>query len=728
MKKLIGLLFLCFSTIVIAQNNETPYDFNFDFENISTESQLPANWNKMGKGYTISVDTMVVHNGKNSIMISPEGSNNMLSFSNTIPLSFDGKEVEFNIYIKCQDVSSGEMVLALSADNLYQNFTPLAISGTTDWTEYSIKTPYGKEAKTINVSIMARGTNGKIWLDDSRLLIDGKDVKDWEPIDIPTLKADEDKEFDNGSGIGYITLDSKKSDNLKLLGLIWGFLKYHHPAIAAGNFNWDYELFRYLAPLLNSKTQEERDTIFISWINSLGAVEINETENQEDSNNIKQSPDLSWIENSNMDKNLVQLLLNIKRAVRSDNNYYIKPTPFVGNALFDNEREYNKMDYNDTGYRLLALYRYWNMMEYFNPNKHLNEVDWKNTLSEFIPKFIEASEELRYKLTVAALAAKVNDSHAMVKEHSGKAWTDFWGTRFAPLEIQFIENKAVVMKNPDKTSMKAGDIIISINGKKTEDIISEKSKYLSASNKSHLLYNLATNVLTRTNQPSISISYIRNGIQNEETIETYAREELPSDQPDSCFKFVTKDIAYLYAGNYQSSLLPEFMGKIKETKGLIVDLRCYPSDELIYSLTKYLVTKPTNFARFSTPDITQPGLFHMTGPIVTGEDNTDPYRGKVIILVNEKSISQSEFTAMALKTAPNTTVIGSQTGGADGNISIIPIPGGLKTCISGIGVYYPDGQETQQVGIVPDILISPTIDGIAKGKDEILEKAINLIK
>ena len=47
--------------------------------------------------------------------------------------------------------------------------------------------------------------------------------------------------------------------------------------------------------------------------------------------------------------------------------------------------------------------------------------------------------------------------------------------------------------------------------------------------------------------------------------------------------------------------------------------------------------------------------------------------------------------------------------------------------ISGIGVYYPDGTETQRVGIVPDIEVKSTIEGIKKGKDELLEKAIEII-
>jgi len=103
------------------------------------------------------------------------------------------------------------------------------------------------------------------------------------------------------------------------------------------------------------------------------------------------------------------------------------------------------------------------------------------------------------------------------------------------------------------------------------------------------------------------------------------------------------------------------------------------------------------------------------------------YQGKLIVLINELSQSQAEYTAMAFRAGDNTTIIGSTTAGADGNISTILLPGGLRTMISGIGVYYPNGEETQKVGIVPDVEVKPTIAGIRNNKDELLEKAIELI-
>jgi C-terminal processing protease CtpA/Prc len=47
--------------------------------------------------------------------------------------------------------------------------------------------------------------------------------------------------------------------------------------------------------------------------------------------------------------------------------------------------------------------------------------------------------------------------------------------------------------------------------------------------------------------------------------------------------------------------------------------------------------------------------------------------------------------------------------------------------MTGIGVYYPDGKETQRIGIVPDVEVKPTIEGLRSKRDEVLEKAIEII-
>lgn len=89
--------------------------------------------------------------------------------------------------------------------------------------------------------------------------------------------------------------------------------------------------------------------------------------------------------------------------------------------------------------------------------------------------------------------------------------------------------------------------------------------------------------------------------------------------------------------------------------------------------------------------------------------------------------SSAEYHTMAFRRAPNAIVIGSTTAAADGNVSRFFLPGSISTMISGIGVYDPDGSETQRVGIIPDIEVKSTVKGIREGRDELLEKAIAII-
>ena len=79
---------------------------------------------------------------------------------------------------------------------------------------------------------------------------------------------------------------------------------------------------------------------------------------------------------------------------------------------------------------------------------------------------------------------------------------------------------------------------------------------------------------------------------------------------------------------------------------------------------------------------------------------------------------------MAWRLAPQARVFGSPSAGADGDVVFVPLPGGVRTRFSGIGVYNPDKSETQRVGILPDVVVRPTIEGMQHGRDEVLEAAL----
>ena len=741
----ISILSLCllFCMAIFAQSDGTSQDFNLGFEKVVANAALPDRWYPFGPGgYALKIDTTEKKSGDRSILIAPLAARPDGSFgavAMTIPTSYEGSAIELRGSLKLHDVADGFAGLWMRIEGdggmlQFDNMQSQGLNGTADWKEYSIKLPLSADANKITIGALLTG-KGQLWVDDFQVLIDGKDIASAKVRPPVVYRASGDKEFDAGSRIAAITLSKSKVDDLTVLGKVWGFLKYYHPAIARGDYNWDYELCRILPKVLAAKSRAERNDLLSAWTSGLGTFEVEA--NKTPAEKVKLSPDLAWINVATLGPKLTDQLNHIRNAKRSNKSYYIGLFPNIGNPQFKNEDAYKSMRYPDAGFRLLSLYRYWNIVQYYAPNRNLVGGDWNDVLPEFIPKFVNAQNETDYKIAALGLIGRINDTHANIWSKD-EALDKYWGVNSAPVGVTFVEDKAVVTTIWDaalaaKSGLKVGDVIESINDRKIADLIKERLDLTPASNYPTKLRDIALKLL-QTNDNFLKIKFERGGQTTEIQVECFPPDKLKIDRSQlfaksiPAFKLIGSDIAYLYPGSLKRGEISELIPKIAPTKGLIVDLRSYPSDFIVFSLGEFLMPKPTAFVKFSNASIETPGLFTYSDELQVGRENNDSYKGKVVILINEISQSQAEYTTMALRKAPGAVVIGSTTAGADGNVSQFFLPGGISTMISGLGVYYPNGTETQRVGIIPDIVVKPTVNGVRAGRDEVLDEAVELIK
>lgn len=726
-------------TILIALTAMSGYaqesrKFNLGFENLNDTTGFSEGWMKWGQ-YDLSIDDLS-HSGNKSGKITSNDNGNFGSIAFKIPANYAGETIELEGYMKIRNVENGFAGLFIRIDGEggtleFDNMQNQNVAGTRDWQKYSITLPYPREAEIIFIAGILTGS-GEAWFDDFVLTIDGKNIQTLKEIkkEIPPAKFD--KEFDNGSLIDLSDLTPKTTDNLELLGRIWGFLKYHHPEIAKGKYNWDYELFRFLPKYIDAKNDNDRDNHIINWINSLGQAEVCSRCQPTDENAILK-PDLKWIHSQS--KDLKNKLLNIYSNRSQGRHHYIAMAPGVGNPKFKNESAYAKMPYPDDGFRLLALFRYWNMINYFFPYKHLMDKDWNTVLRAYIPLFVNAESELEYEMAAIQIIADLQDTHANLWGGADKI--DAWkGQFYPPIHVRFIEEKLVVTdyynsELKDETGLVIGDIITSINGTSVEEIVQKKLKYYPASNLPTQLRNISTDLL-RANSTEIQIEYTSaNSVEQSKILRLYPKDSLNlyrwyRKSDDKSFKMLDNNVGYVTLQTIKDEDIPIIKSRFKNTDGIIIDIRNYPSTFVPFSLGSYFVSSSTPFVKFTKGNLNNPGEFTYTSNLeIPSTANT--YGGKLIVLLNELSQSQAEYTAMAFKAGDNTTIIGSTTAGADGNVSTIMLPGGLRTMISGIGVYYPNGTETQRIGIVPDIEVKPTIEGIRNAKDELIQKAMEII-
>ena len=449
--------------------------------------------------------------------------------------------------------------------------------------------------------------------------------------------------------------------------------------------------------------------------------------------------DLSWIEDTNLlGEQLSELLVTIhKRRPQVTKQFYVKLEPGSGNAVFTKELSYGVLADKDDGYRILSLFRFWNILQYWSPYRTLTRQDWDSILPAYLPKVISADSVEAYRNVLFMLMHDVADSHTGLWSHYDLSPPP--GDCTLPLRLAFVGGKLVVLgfRNeavPAQTGLRVGDVISSIDGISVATLIEEYGPYQSGSNSVIVLRSLAYGI-GRGQCAEARVDVFRGA----ETIEVSLQRPRPDqiednspvladDRPGDTLQWLDRDVAYLKLSSFRNDQLPGQMSEIGNAQGLIIDIRNYPSETAAYTLPRYFIEAPTPFAVFTVADISNPGDFVWTPPVTI-----DPlpealrFKGKVAVLVDQYTQSTGEYTAMALRAA-GATIVGSTTSGADGDTSGIVLPGGYRTYISGIGVFYPDRRPTQQVGIVPDIFVERTPAGIAAGRDEVIEEAIALIK
>jgi carboxyl-terminal processing protease len=526
-----------------------------------------------------------------------------------------------------------------------------------------------------------------------------------------------------------------ETGRLAALGKVWGLLKYYHPEVAKGEIDWDAVL---IAAIPAVKAAQDYDS-FNQEIDDL-IVEAGDVAVKDYNPGTPAHPNealFKWIKDSTVFNSPVRKKLKLvqKKHIPAE-NYYVGALDGAGNTTYYNEKKYEYPYIPGENFRLLALFRYWNIIQYFFPYKKDIGEDWEGVLEEFIPRLIEAKTFFSYHMVMKELTVRINDSHGVA---SSPVLSYYFGYYYVPVEIGFIEGKTIVtrvypelMEVPGNIGdLRVGDIILKYKSTDIDTFREIMRKYAEGSNDPTKERSI-NEFVRRGNTQQLSYTLLRDGQTVEVSITGYyfsiIRDAwLAANNQLEKWKILPGNIGYVHMGILEGSDVDTAMTELMNTQAIIFDLRNYPnfSPKLI---SRYLNPEPGEFVKFKIPDLDYPGEFYFTDISTTGTYNPDYYRGRVVLLVNEQTQSRAEYSCMALKTAPDATLIGSQTAGADGNVSYIYLPGNIITYFSGLGVYYPDGSPTQRIGIVPDIEVHPTVPGIQSGRDEVLESAIQFIE
>ncbi len=402
---------------------------------------------------------------------------------------------------------------------------------------------------------------------------------------------------------------------------------------------------------------------------------------------------------------------------------------------------YELTKYPTLGYRLLAGAKIWSVIYYFHAYKDLIPTDWNASLRTAIGELAAASDSTQYAMAVAHFYRNIQDSHGFIGGATPLRY--YAGSGGVLVDIRFIENKPVITRVYTDSlrvkGLRVGDIITSVNGEPIQDRIARMAAIQPASNEWTRQRDLSNRLLRSPVGTPIRIGLLgADGRPKTVSVVSQPPNRLqPPPDTSVHFRRLPGNVGYVHMGQLETKDVDRMFEALKSTKAIIFDMRNYPQGTA-WAIAPRLTDKRNvvgaRFFRYAPdqPDIpsgestriTQKYFFDQRLPPNEGKS---VYRGKTVMLIDERTQSQAEHSGLFFEAANGTEFIGSPSAGANGDITSFTIPGGISLTFSGHDVRHADGRQLQQVGLQPKILVRSTIKGIKAGKDEVLERAMQYL-
>jgi hypothetical protein len=138
---------------------------------------------------------------------------------------------------------------------------------------------------------------------------------------------------------------------------------------------------------------------------------------------------------------------------------------------------------------------------------------------------------------------------------------------------------------------------------------------------------------------------------------------------------------------------------------MIIDLRNYPSEFMVFALGSLLVGRDVEFVRFTNAGLSNPGAFTGRNPCHLAQ--RIPITRVRLLFWSTKSLRARQSTPAWPSAPPRMPWLW-----------VAPPQGPIAMCHRSLcpEVY---GPPTQRLGIIPDLEVKPTIAGIRAGRDEV---------
>ncbi len=543
-----------------------------------------------------------------------------------------------------------------------------------------------------------------------------------------------------------------------LLARVWGYLKYFSPVISERNIDWD----KVLIDQLKSMDENPAAGVLPSIRTMLDSAALSAPSGRK--SGAKQLADAKEIEKVNINHHWIASAKQLGQEEKDrltaladyfkpfKNKYIITPDVSGYPSPQFREETYGKDFLPEKHFRLLALFRYWNIIEYYLPAKYQQQGGWPAKLARFIPEFANADTDRDYARALIKLNAAITDGHSIMPTHAKFPEYVLPGRLIRLPFAMAVIGDTVFVHQADSgfaelSGMRPGDRVHTVNGAPVSRYVDLLRANMSDPRSEMKDYYISVSGILRMMPGSgdtLTVGYESGGQAKtfrgrygDEEIAQYGaagarawakqQEAQKIAAPKPAMQLLDGDILYIDPAKWSGKMADTTRELLSKAKSLIIECRTYPNFDFI-NFTHFLFRKQTECILWNGT-IGYPGLTK-TLEYKRGPDRKVHFKGKVVALIAERSVSRPEMLTMIVKARKgNTVFFGRTTGGADGDVTPIPMVGNqdMRFVISGLDVLYPDGGYTQGIGIGPDVEVPLTVAEFAGGKDVIYQRALQYL-
>ncbi len=378
---------------------------------------------------------------------------------------------------------------------------------------------------------------------------------------------------------------------------------------------------------------------------------------------------------------------------------------------------------NDRATRLANVILFWNTAQHFYPYFDVVGTDWLAGLPLALRHAAADRDGAAFEMTLRRLAAQLHDGHGSVNSPYGDP-------RPMPLFWKFVDGHLVVLRADSTIADRVhpGDVVTAIQDRSVAAWVKDAEAIKCAATPQWLRVRVAEALQVLPGVDTVVID-LRSpaGVATRTRVPRRWGELMKPPRPDSVAE-VRPGVIYLDLDRITDADFQRALPRIMVAKGVIFDLRGYPwriSTIVLAHLIDSTITSP----RWNIPLITRPDHRDMAFEFSNWpvRPASPRIRAQTAFLIDGSAMSAAETYLGMVEHYRLADLVGEPTAGTNGNIATQHLPGGYDVTFTGMKVLKHDGTRHHGVGILPTVPVSPTLAGVVAGRDEQLEKAIEVV-